>query len=68
MKLNRKKGLDKVMHNVSNQLLIEAYLNARKLDLDNEFIQILKNEIKKRIFAKNDLNLLNQMKETLVKI
>lgn len=38
--------------NLSNHQLIQAYNQAKKLDLDVEFIQVLKKEIEARNFSK----------------
>ncbi|MBY7141560.1 sporulation histidine kinase inhibitor Sda [Virgibacillus sp. NKC19-3] len=33
---------------ISNELLIEAYFEAKSLELDFEFIELLKTELRKR--------------------
>lgn len=37
------------MHQLSNEFLLQAYENAIKLNLCQEFIDLLRNEIEKRI-------------------
>lgn len=45
------------MHNMSNELLIEAYFKALDFNLDHEFIKQLETEIRRRA-------LLNKLKKS----
>lgn len=42
------------MRDLSNQLLIEAYDKAIELNLQKDFIQLIKKEMKKRNLQSND--------------
>ncbi|WP_343782244.1 sporulation histidine kinase inhibitor Sda [Alkalibacillus silvisoli] len=45
------------METLSDQLLIDSYYKAKKLDLNHDFIHLIKKELKKR-------NLIDQLKES----